>query len=99
MRTSCGSSLGRVSWNRRMGRTEIDKPRQEGQHSGLVEHLVEIAALRALHTRGAPRAARAAAQQRSSVPHPAFELIEPAFGDPNTAGVTVVDENGRPPGF
>src|SRR6059058_5932268 len=84
---------------RRTCAAEIDKPREECQRPLLVEHVVQVPALRALDARGAPVGARAAADQLHRVPHPAFELLEPALGDADAAGVPVVDEDGRPRGL
>ena len=47
---------------------------QERQRAGLVEHVVEVAALRALDARRAAVRARAAADHRRGVTHPALEL-------------------------
>src|SRR5438270_4361974 len=84
--------------NRRLHRDPIFSAQalEEGQRPVLVEHVVEVPALRALDARGAAVAARAAADHRGRVAHPAFELLEAALGDPDTAGVAVVDEDGGP---
>src|SRR5581483_956353 len=87
------SSVGGVL--RRTGRTEIDSPPQEGQRAALVEQVVEVPALRALHARGAAVRAGAARDQLRGVARPALELLEAALGDPDAAGVPVVDEDGR----
>src|SRR5207253_3955052 len=69
--------------------------RQERERAGLVEELVEVAALRALDARRAAALARAALEQPHRVGHPAVELLEAARGDADAAGVAVVDEDGR----
>src|SRR3954452_23092536 len=68
---------------------------QQRQRAALVEVLVEVAAFRALHARGAAMLARAALEQAHGVGHPALELLEPALGDADAARMTVVDEDGR----
>ena len=65
----------------------------------LVERLVEVPALRALDARRAPGRARAALQQAGRVLDPVLEAIEPALGDPDAAGVAVVDEDRRAAGL
>src|SRR3982751_5904972 len=70
-------------------------PAQECQRPTLVEVLVQVAALRALHARGAAVLARAALEQPYRVTDPALELVEAALGDPDATGVAVVDEDGR----
>src|SRR5579884_3053767 len=72
---------------------------EEGERAALVEHVVEVAALRALDAGGAAIRARAAADQRGGVGDPALELLEAALRDPDAAGVAVVDEDGRPSGL
>src|SRR3954447_19831709 len=94
-----GSSLEVLSLLRRTGGSEIDKAGQEAQRAVLVEHVVQIAALRALNAGRAAARARAAAEQSRRVADPALELLEAALGDPDAAGVTVVDEDGRKPGL
>src|SRR5881397_1640268 len=73
----------------------IRHPRQKCEGSGLVEELVEVAALRALDAGRAAALAGTALEQRDRVGHPALELGEAALGDPDAAGVAVVDEDGR----
>ena len=63
--------------------------------SFLVEHLVEVAALRALHARRAAVGARAALEHARRVLDPALEGVEAALGDADAAGVAVVDEDRR----
>src|SRR4051812_46808679 len=69
-------------------------PPQQHQRTGLVEVLVEVAALRALDARGAAVIARAAVEQADGVGDPALELLEAPLRDPDAAGVPVVDEDG-----
>src|SRR5213079_2654741 len=64
-------------------------PFQHRQCAGLVERLVEVAALRALHAGRAAEQARAAAQHPRGVLDPALERLEPALGDADAAGVPV----------
>src|SRR5207253_1740591 len=68
------------------------EPREERERAGLVEHVVQIAALRALDARRAAVDARAAADHARRVGDPALELLEAALGDPHAARVAVVDE-------
>ena len=65
----------------------------------LVERLVEVAALRALHAGGAAVLARALADQPGGVGDQALELVVAAAGDPDPAGVAVVDEDRRQAGL
>src|SRR5436189_793015 len=69
-------------------------PVQKRQRAALVQQLVEVAALRALHAGGAAALARAALEHAHRVGDPALELLEAALGDPDAAGVAVVDEHG-----
>src|SRR6478672_11443576 len=69
------------------------EPGEERQRTGLVEHVVQVAALGALDARRAAVAARAATDHRGGVRDPALELVEAALGDPDAAGVAVVDED------
>src|SRR3954468_6779853 len=97
------ASFELMSTLRRTGPAEIDSacPRhsaEERRGAFLVEPFVEIAALRALHARGAPAVTGAAVQHLQRVGDPAFELVEPALGDADAAGVPVVDEDRRPAG-
>src|SRR3954447_21854704 len=70
-------------------------PPQKCQRPALVQVLVQVAALRALHARRAAVLARAALEQPHRVGDPALELVEAALGDPDAAGVAVVDEDRR----
>ena len=70
-------------------------PPQQEQRRLLVEHLVQVAALRALDARGAAARAGAAVEQAGGVGDPAGEALEATLGDPDAAGVAVVDEDGR----
>src|SRR6266487_4344983 len=65
----------------------------------LVERLVEVPALGALHARRATARARAAREQASGVLDPALEAVKPTGGDPHTARMTVVDEDRRSTGL
>src|SRR5690242_15117614 len=67
--------------------------------SGLVEVVVEVAALRALHARGAAFLAWALGNEPLGVGDETLELVEPAARDPDPPGVAVVDEDRRPPGL
>src|SRR3954467_990838 len=78
---------------RRLSR--VRHPRQKCQCSGLVEELVEVAALRALDARRTAALARAAGEELGRVRDPAFELVEAALGDSDSARMAVVDEDGR----
>ena len=71
----------------------------EHARAGLVEHVVQVAALRALDARRAAVGARAAGDHPRRVGDPALELLEAALGDPDAAGVAVVDEDRRPAGL
>src|SRR3954469_2432038 len=90
------SSLSRL---RRTGPAGIDRggvePSQERQGSALVVHLVQVAALRALDARGTAVAAGAALEHPRGVGDPTLESVEAALGDPDAAGVAVVDEHRR----
>src|SRR5258708_12433474 len=88
-------SSGRLYDDRGAAKSTVSspQPREEQKSTRLVEHVVQVAALRALDTRGAAVAARAAADHRRRVCNPALELVETALGDPDTAGMAVVDEH------
>src|SRR4051794_27691105 len=70
-------------------------PAQKCQRSALVQVLVQVAALRALHARRTAVLARAALEQPHRVGAPALERVEAALGDSDAAGVAVVDEHRR----
>src|SRR3954469_1031657 len=74
-------------------------PPQKFQRAALVQVLVEVAALRALHAGGAAALARAALEHAGRVLDPALEGVEAALGDPDAAGMAVVDEDGRAAGL
>src|SRR5580765_8329368 len=74
-------------------------PVEQRQRAGLVERLVQVAALRALDTRRTTALARTAAQQLRGVLGPAGEDVEAALGDPDATRVAVVDEDRRPTGL
>src|SRR5919198_5393368 len=76
-----------------------EHPLEQRERSGLVERLVEIAALRALDAGRAAPFAGAAGEQLHRVLDPALECGEAAFGDADAARVAVVDEDRRPPGL
>ena len=67
------------------------------QRPRLVQRLVEVAALRALHAGGAAVGAGALADQPLGVADQALELLVAAAGDPDAARVAVVDEDRRRP--
>src|SRR5215216_6489730 len=69
---------------------------QEGSRAGLVEELVEVAALRRLHAGGTTLLARTACEQPLGIRDPPLEDLEAALGDPDAAGMAVVDEHGWP---
>src|ERR1700758_1904426 len=77
----------------------IRHPLQKCEGAGLVEVLVEVAALRALHAGRATALARAAGEQLGRVGDPALELLEATGGDADAARVAVVDEDGRRAGI
>src|SRR5690349_4054141 len=72
---------------------------EERERGALVEQVVEVAALRALHAGGAAALARAAGDQARGVVGPRLEDLEAAFRDPDPADVAVVDEDGGPQGL
>src|SRR3954447_749499 len=88
---------------RRTGQPGIDSTArhsaQERQRARLVEIVVEVAALRALHARWAAALARTAVEHADRVGDPALELLEAALRDSDAAGVPVVDEDGRQSGI
>src|SRR3954452_21159837 len=94
------ASFDGLSTLRRIGPDEIDSTRsrhsaEESRSAFLVEPLVQVAALRALHARRAPVVTRAAVQHLQRVRHPALELLEPALGDADAARMAVIDEDRR----
>src|SRR3954471_4204782 len=70
-------------------------PLEHGEGPGLVERLVQVPALGALHAGRAAEQTRAAAEQLSRIRNPALECLEAALRDPDTTGVAVVDEDRR----
>src|SRR4051812_22490655 len=76
-----------------------EHPAHHLERARLVERLVEVAALRRLHARRAARLARALCDERVRIAHQGLEAQEPLAGDPDAAGVAVVDEDRRPPGL
>src|SRR5204863_9045956 len=70
-------------------------PPQQCRRTGLVQVLVQVAALRALDARRAPALAGAAFQQADGVGDPALELLEASLRDPDSAWMPVVDEDRR----
>src|SRR5262245_4241654 len=90
-----GPSFGIVDVSTTNGSAGIRHPRQKCEGSGLVEVLVEVPALRALDAGGATVLAGAAGEKLGRVGDPALELVEAAGRDPDSAGVAVVDEDGR----
>ena len=81
----------------RPGLRLAEHPPHQLQRPALVEGLVEVAALRALHAGGAAVVAGALADQPLGVAEQALELLVAAPGDPDPAGVAVVDEDRRRP--
>src|SRR5919204_3782052 len=77
------------------GSAEFHPPPEESQCAVLVEPLVQVAALGALDAGWAAVRARAALEQLDGVRDPAFEALEAARRDADTAGVAVVDEDRR----
>ncbi len=67
--------------------------------AGLRERLVEVAALGRLHAGRAARLARALAHEPVGVADQPLEGLEAAAGDPDPAGVAVVDEDRRAAGL
>ena len=65
----------------------------------LVQRFVEVAALGALHAGGAAGLAGALGDQPLGVAEQALELLVAAQGDPDPAGVAVVDEDRRAAGL
>ena len=63
-------------------------PVEQRQRAGLVERLVQVAALRTLDARRAAALAGAALEQPNGVGDPALELGEAALGDADPAGAT-----------
>src|SRR5881398_2546125 len=72
---------------------------EQREGAGLVERLVQVPALRALHAGGTTVLARAAVQQLGRVRDPALERIEAALGDADAARVAVVDKDRRRAGL
>src|SRR3954468_243869 len=68
---------------------------EECESSGLVEEVVQVAALRALDAGGAAGFARAAGDQARGVVDPRLEDVEAALRDADAAHVAVVDEHRR----
>src|SRR5437868_13422443 len=83
----------------RQGLAGRPHPLEQGQRAGLVERLIQVAALGALDAGRAAEQAWAPAQHPRRVLDPAFEGLEAALGDPDAAGVAVVDEDCRRPGL
>src|SRR3954468_3190974 len=69
------------------------------QRAGLVQRFVEVAALGALDAGGAAGFAGALGDQALGVAEQALELVVTALGDPDPAGVAVVDEDRRTAGL
>src|SRR5262252_5648969 len=90
-----GPSFGIVDVSTTNGSAGIRHPRQKCEGTGLVEELVQVAALRALDARGASTLAWTAGEELGGVRDPALELVEAAGRDADAAGVAVVDEDGR----
>src|SRR5437868_185707 len=82
-------AAGRGSWSRR------EHTAQQRECPGLVEELVEIAALGALDARGTAALAGTAGEKLCRVGDPPLELVEAARRDLDAARVSVVDEDRR----
>ena len=80
-------------------RPSREHPPHQLQRAALVEVLVQVAALRALHAGGAAVVAGALADQAVGVADQALELLVAAPGDADAAGVAVVDEDRRRAGL
>src|SRR5438270_13944605 len=89
------AALASRSSSPQKSRARLLKAPQELERAPLRQRLVEIAALRRLHARGAARLALTLADQTVRVPNQALEFVVAAFGDPDATGVTVVDEDRR----
>src|SRR5438874_4747202 len=72
---------------------------EQREGAGLVERLVQVPALRALHARRAAVLARAAVQQLRGVADPVLERLEAALADADAARVPVVDKDRRRAGL
>src|SRR3954469_5403924 len=84
-----------VDDSRTNGLAGFRHPRQECEGAGLVEVLVEVAALRTLDAGRTAALAGAAGEELGRVGDPALELVEAAGRDADAACVAVVDEDGR----
>ena len=71
---------------------------QESDRAGLVERVVAVAALRRLHARGAAVVAATRRDRLPGRPQPVGRGVEAALGEPGTARVAVVHEDGEPAG-
>src|SRR5262249_5919466 len=74
-------------------------PLQHRESAGLVQRLVQVPALWALHARRTTKQAGAATEHPRRVLDPPFERLESALGYPYSPRVTVVDEDRRCPGL
>src|SRR5690606_10619556 len=70
-----------------------EHPAHQLERARLVQRLVEVAALGALHAGGAAALAGALADEASGAAHQPLEALVAAPGDPDAAGVAVVDED------
>src|ERR687891_1913294 len=68
---------------------------EQRQRAVLVERLVQVPALRALHAGGAAARARAVPEESGRVSGPVLEALEATRGEADPAGVAVVDEDRR----
>src|SRR4051794_34045184 len=79
----------------RVSSSRVEHPVEQREGAGLVQRLVEVPALRALHARRAAALARTPREQACGVLDPPLEDVEAALRDPDAAGVAVVDEDRR----
>ena len=77
------------------GSGDQPSPAVDEPGTGLVEMLVQVAALRALHARRAAGLARATRQHARGIRDPALETLEAALRQPDTTRVAVVHEDRR----
>src|SRR6478609_4999484 len=87
------------AWCKRVASVAASHALQEQLRGLLVEHLVQVPALRALDAGGAAVRARAPREQVRRVRDPPREAVEPTLGDADAARVAVVDEHGGEPGL
>src|SRR4029079_11023129 len=81
---------------RRLGR---EHPAEQLERARLVEHVVQVAALRRLDARRTAVLAGAALDHIRGVSPPALASLEAARGDSDATGMAVVDEDRRAAGL